>query len=233
MSSKVKYWGSLQSLAMNCGVSSMSSARWNMPNSNLTFNMALEMLCLVCCTLNAIVSRIMVCVFHFPSSQCNVTVNYRSFATEGHMSNANKTSFCLQTYDIVYRMHFTTSSACSSNDLVTFLRLIRGHLGSTVLMKAVKSGGSSRFKSRLSHAHCFTIAHSLNRGPFGPHSLVYYWIESTALASLPTLDSFRDAPSLASSSVGILCMASKYLTGPIQRGPLWHLPLTFSFGHSV
>ena len=123
---------------MNSGISSMNTTRRNIPNLDLTCNVALEMLHLLCSTLIAIVPRIMVHISHFSSSQCNVIVKYRSFVTEGHMSHVNKTSVSTQNCDTVQHMDFTASSSYSSTALAALPQLICGYLGSTVLMKTVK-----------------------------------------------------------------------------------------------
>ena len=127
----------------------MDSACRNMPKSDLTCNMALQMLRLVWWTLNFIVPRIMVYMSHFSSTQCNVTVNHRSIASKDHMSHVNKTSVCAQAFNIVHNIYFNTSFVYSAADSVTLFPLICGYLGSTVLMKAVKPCRYPRCKGRF------------------------------------------------------------------------------------
>ena len=76
---------------------------------------------------------------------------------EDRMSHVNETSLIAQAYDTVLRMDFTTSFVSSSIDLVIPLRLICGYIGSTDLMKAMKSGRSPCCKGRFSHAHSFAM----------------------------------------------------------------------------
>ena len=141
-----------------------------MPNLDLTFNMVLELLRLVCYMLNAITPQIVVSMSHLSLSQYNVTVKCGSFATEDHMLHVNETSVSTQACDIVKLMVFITSSTYLYTDLITLLRLICGYLGSNVLMKAMKLDRSPRWRGRFSHAYIFArfFAHSLNPGFLAP-----------------------------------------------------------------
>ena len=178
-----------------CGISSMNSALWEYAKLRPHFQHRPWKCCAcVCCTLNAIVPKIMVCISHFSSSQCNVTVKYADHSYwRPHVACEQNVCLCASLWHCTpYAFpppHLPFPPLTSSHFSDWFVAI----LGSTFLMKAVKLGRSPRCKERFFHAQIFAMAftHSLNLGIFGPIRLgVYRWMESTAIASLPTLDSF-------------------------------------------